>query len=342
VAYPRCSALEASWARAGAGVGLGGRMAENEPTLPKHPETAPRKPLSRRWIGGPLLVAGLVMAGMFGWEAWNHHQFEKERTETPPLVIPDLKLKLLWIPAGTFTMGTEDEAEWVKSVKKRYNDVKPSGWAEWKLKEVEKNETPATVVTLTKGFYLGETEVTQAQWESIMGNNPSEFKGPNLPVSDVDWNECVLFCQKLTQRERAAGRLGPKQVYRLPTDAEWEYACRAGSTGDFCFGNDQSRLGEFAWIGPGSVGVTHDVGTKKANGWGLYDIHGNVWEWCSDCYGAYWSGGTYSGGFVSDPTGTGTGPFRATRGGSRSASHYGLPYSARRNLGLRLAAGQEP
>ncbi len=317
-------------------------MAETETALPHTSETAPRKPLSRWWMGGPLLVVAVLVSGELGWEAWKHHEFEKERTETPPLVVPDLKLKLLWIPAGTFTMGTEDEAKWVKSVKEEYNDLKPAGWTEWKVKEVDGRETPATVVTLTKGFYLGETEVTQAQWEAVMGSNPSQFKGPNRPVEQVSWDDCVLFCQKLTQRERAAGRLGPKQVYRLPTEAEWEYACRAGSRGEFCFGNDESKLGLYAWYEGNSGRETHEVGTKRANAWGLSDMHGNAWEWCADWCGSYPGG---------DPTGAGVRASRVVRGCSwvgharpcRSAARNGdLPVSRYHFLGLRLAVGQEP
>ncbi len=327
------------------GVGLGGSMAETEPALPHTSETATRKPLPWWWLCGPLLVVAVLVSGQFGWDAWKHHQFEKERTETPPLVVPDLKLKLLWIPAGTFTMGTEDEVPWLKSVKKKYNDLKPAGWTGWKWKEVLEDQTPVTVVTLSKGFYLGETEVTQAQWEAVMGSNPSHFKGPSRPVEQVSWDDCVLFCQKLTQRERAAGRLGPKQVLRLPTEAEREYACRAGSRSEFCFGNDESKLGLYAWYEGNSGGETHEVGTKRANAWGVSDMHGNAWEWCADGYGPY------PGGFVTDPTGSTVRALRVVRGGSwvnrargcRSAFRGGYESDVRGDdLGLRLAAGQEP
>ncbi len=318
-------------------------MAETEPTLPQASETAPRRPLSRWVWGGPLLVVAVVVSGKLGWDAWKHQQFEKERTETPPHVIADLKLKLLWIPAGTFTMGTEKPWVWVNDVKKKYNDVKPAGWSEWKMKEITA-EMPATVVTLTKGFYLGETEVTQAQWEAVMGSNPSRFKGPNRPVQQVSWDESVLFCQKLTLREKAAGRLGPKQVYRLPTEAEWEYACRAGSRGGFCFGNDDDQLAEYAWFEGNSGSETHEVATKLANACGLYDMHGNVMEWV-----ASWK--RYPGGFVTDPEGTVDRTLRVVRGGSsdtnarhsRSACRYLIPPDECGGLlGLRLAAGQEP
>ena len=158
-----------------------------------------------------------------------------------------IRLKLL--PAGTFWMGEDLDAH---------------------------------KVTLTQPFYLGVYEVTQEQYERVMGKNPSNFKGPQNPVEKVSWDDAVEFCRKLSElpEEKAAGR-----IYRLPTEAEWEYACRAGTTTKYSFGDSESELGEYGWFDKNSDRKTHPVGQKQPNKWGLYDMHGNVWEWCSDWYG---------------------------------------------------------
>jgi formylglycine-generating enzyme required for sulfatase activity len=162
-------------------------------------------------------------------------------------------------------------------------------------------------VTLTKPFYLGVYQVTQEQYQKVMGTNPSHFKGARNPVENVSWKDAVELCRKLSElpEEKKAGR-----VYRLPTEAEWEYACRAGTTTTYCFGDDQSQLGEYAWFEKNSNSKTHPVGEKKPNAWGLYDMHGNVWEWCADWYGDYPKGA------VTDPVGPATGSIRVGRGGS--------------------------
>jgi len=176
------------------------------------------------------------------------------------------------------------------------------------------DERPAHHVKLTKGFYMGVTEVTQEQWESVMPDNPSRYKGADRPVENVNLEDCVEFCKLLTQKERAQGKLPEGAEYRLPTEAEWEYACRAGAKTKYCFGDSETDLGEYAWYRENS-GRTHPVGTKKANAWGLFDMNGNVWEWCADRYGSY------SAGEAEDPTGapgTEWGPGRNSifRGGS--------------------------
>jgi formylglycine-generating enzyme required for sulfatase activity len=167
-------------------------------------------------------------------------------------------------------------------------------------------------VTLTRPFYLGVYEVTQAQYEQVMGVNPSKNKGAQNPVDSVSWEDAVEFCRRLSElpEEKAAGR-----VYRLPTEAEWEYACRAGTTTKFSIGDDTSTLGEYAWIISNSGGRTHPVGEKKPNAWAFYDMHGNVWEWCADWYVDF-SYVDYLKDAVSNPVGPFTGSQRVFRGGS--------------------------
>ena len=178
-----------------------------------------------------------------------------------------------YCPPGTFMMGSPSSDEG------RYS-----------------NETQHQV-TLTKGFWMMETEVTQKQWKAVMGTNPSKFKGDDLPVEQVSWNDCQEFCKKCT-------KLGlPVQ---LPTEAQWEYACRAGTTGAYA-----GNLDEMAWYNESyAKGSTHPVGTKKPNAWGLYDMHGNVWEWCQDRYDR-----DYPSGSVTDPVGPKSGSARVDRGG---------------------------
>ena len=150
--------------------------------------------------------------------------------------------------------------------------------------------------------------VTQEQYERVMGKNPSQFKGPQNPVETVSWDDAVEFCRKLSAlpEEKEAGRL-----YRLPTEAEWEYACRAGSEADYCFGDDKAQLDQYAWYDKNSGGTTQAVGLKKPNEWGLYDVHGNVWEWCADWYDEKW----YQQSPERDPVGPQTGERRVLRGG---------------------------
>ena len=138
-------------------------------------------------------------------------------------------------------------------------------------------------VKIPSAFWIGVYQVTQSEYESVMGVNPSYFKGANSPVESVSGNDAVAFCAKLSSlpSEVAAGR-----VYRLPTEAEWEYACRAGTTTAYSFGDDAKDLGKYAWFDDNSGNTTHGVGEKLPNSWGLYDMHGNVWEWCSDAEGS--------------------------------------------------------
>jgi len=190
-------------------------------------------------------------------------------------------MKMVLIPAGKFMMGSPD------SEQGRYED-----------------EGPQHEVVITKPFYMGVTEVTQAQYEAVMGKNPSYYRGAANPVETVSWNDAVEFCKKLSEKTR--------QTVRLPTEAEWEYACRAGTQTAFSFGDDPSTLGDYAWWGKNSGETPHPVGQKKPNAWGLYDTHGNVWEWCADWWGEYPKGP------ITDPSGPATASrgSRVLRGGS--------------------------
>lgn len=187
-----------------------------------------------------------------------------------------------WVPAGRFLMGSPlDEPN------------------------RDKDEVQHEVV-FSRGFFMAETECTQMQWQAIITNKPNHGKFPNHPVNQVQWREAQDYCRRLTQTHRAQKLIPEGWEWDLPTEAQWEYACRAGTTGPFA-----GDLAEMAWIESNSEGKAHAVKTRKPNAWGLHDLHGNVWEWCRDWYGDY---PTHS---VEDPTGPSAGTFRCYRGGSR-------------------------
>ena len=254
------------------------------------------------------------------------------KTETPSaevgkasfsgmLDLSGVPLKMIRVKAGRFQMGSpQDEL----------------GRSE--------NETRHWV-TLTRDYWLGETEVTQGQWKAVMGDNPSCFKkGDSYPVEEVSWEKTMDFCEKLNERYR--GKLPPGYEFSLPTEAQWEYACRAGTTTALNSGKDItselemcSNLDEVAWYDGNSGGTTHPVAQKRRNAWGFYDMHGNVLEWCRDWYGSY-------GGDAIDPHGPSSGSRRVDRGGSwtyrarycRSAYRFNFSPSFRNFcLGFRLA-----
>lgn len=202
--------------------------------------------------------------------------FGSDLSSNKTTIVNAVGMKFNLIPRGSFTMGSP-----------------------------ELTDAPSHMVRLTESFYLGVYEVTQAEYEQVMGSNPSNFKAPQNPVEQVTWDEAMEFCRKLAALpiERAAGR-----TYRLPTEAEWEYACRAGSTIEYGFGHASA----YAWLEGNSGGRTHPVGQKQPNDWGLYDMHGNVWEWCYDLYGEY----NASLDITVDPVNTEFGFERVTRGGS--------------------------
>ncbi len=193
------------------------------------------------------------------------------------------------------------------------------------------DESPLTEVSISRGFWIGKTEVTQLEYETVTGlpapsdGSGQESRGGDFPVQSVNWFQAEEFCALLTDRERDAGRLPEGFVYSLPTEAQWEYACRAGTAARFSFGDDLdgSQLKNYAVYGVNSsipIGGnnprTRTVGGKLPNPWGFYDIHGNVWEWCLDFKGSF------PGGVVTDPTGPLSGSTRVYRGTSLSQPHH--------------------
>ena len=236
--------------------------------------------------------------------------------KNPKYFTNSIGMKFKLIPAGSFMMGSNNG---------------------------ESDERPVHKVEITKPFYIGVYEVTQAQWKRVIDPNPvnydsSWFKGDDLPVDRAYWGSVQEFISKLNSKEGTT-------KYRLPTEAEWEYACRAGTKDKWYFGSDDDQLGEYAWFKGNSEGKTYPVGQKKPNAWGLYDMHGNVWEWCQDRYAKDY----YERSPNVDPQGPGSGMSRnrVCRGGSwndgaavtRSASRGdGRPGGRGDNLGFRVAA----
>ena len=314
----------------------------------------------RVFVTVPLVIASFGMV-LFS---------QSSNAQNPKEVTNSIGVRLLLIPKGSFQMGSTPEEKGSDDDEKQHS------------------------VTITHDYYLGVFEVTQAQYKKVMGKNPSYFQGNNVatripakkhpetgrtieeekiipvntdnhPVEFVSWEEAVEFCKRLSDlpEEKKAGR-----VYRLPTEAEWEYACRAGTKTAYSFGADRNVLKDFDWFGDNSGGKiinsdriweksredvdiyiekllenggkTHPVGTKKANPWGLYDMHGNVCEWCSDWYGNYPKQA------ITDPIGPKLGSYRVGRGGSwgdgaafcRSAFRcWGAPSDRDGLLGFRVA-----
>jgi formylglycine-generating enzyme required for sulfatase activity len=228
-------------------------------------------------------------------------------SSAPKPVLTPQGIELLWIPPGGFTMGSENG---------------------------NSNEKPAHQVTIREGFYMGRYEVTQTQWRALMGNNPSYFKGHGIPVERVSWDDAVTFIARLNAQNNG-------YTYRLPTEAEWEYAARAGTAGDYA-----GELDAMAWYVVNSGTQTHPVGVKLPNAFGLYDMHGNVWEWCADGYHDNYTGAPTDGSAWSS---AGKPKYRVVRGGSwydsaslcRSSNRdWVAPDSRSFSIGIRLVASE--
>ncbi|MFT3784392.1 MAG: formylglycine-generating enzyme family protein [Nibricoccus sp.] len=209
-------------------------------------------------------------------------------------------MDLVLIPAGSFIMGSDENTG-------------------------DGDEFPEHTVVLSKPFYLGKYEVTQEQWVRVMGANPSQFKGANLPVETVNWHDCQKFLTRLGEQTGTRAS--------LPTEAQWEYACRAGTTTKWFHGESDKTCADYAWSGENAANSTHPVGTKKPNAWGLYDMTGNVWEWCSDHYQKH----AYAAGRITDPTGPTKGESYVTRGGAWGDNTELLRPAARNCVGPDVA-----
>jgi formylglycine-generating enzyme required for sulfatase activity len=252
------------------------RGEEEARKMVKQVKSAPEKP--RTVSRATMVTFSLILVNVFIACVWSYNSqagnVQKEITN-------DLGMSFVYIPSGAFTMGSPTD-------------------------ELGRNDDETQhQVTLTKGFYMQTTEVTQGQWQAVMGNNPSQFQdcGDDCPVEKVSWDDAQAFIKRLNAKDNA-------NKYRLPTEAEWEYACRAGTDNQFSFGDNVNQLGEYAWYRENSNERTHPVAQKKPNPWGLFDMHGNVWEWCQGWYGDYPSGS------LTDPKGPSWGASRVLRGGS--------------------------
>jgi formylglycine-generating enzyme required for sulfatase activity len=273
------------------------------PSLSPLPASPP-SPTKPWWVPWGIGAGIAVVVGVVVWVV-----MQAQSQGLVKEISNSIGMQFVLIPAGEFMMGSNDG---------------------------DSDERPVHRVLLTKPFYLGKYEVTQGEWERVMGNNnPSQYKGdPRRPVESVSWDALQEFIKRINARESGAR-------YRLPTEAEWEYAARAGSTTVHSFGNDAAQLGYYAWYGDNAGSSTHPVGQKLSNAWGLHDIHGNVWEWVQDWY----SDKYYAQSPPENPPGPQPGSNRVARGGSWGAGAWGCRSADRNNdapgsrggdLGFRL------
>lgn len=288
---------------------------------------------SRKFMFIPVVII-IVLAGY-----WMFSPLLVDNSYNQDTVVPQNTKVVTSSLAGTdnktiTTAGSQENMEtYINSIGMEFVLI-PSGEFEMGSNGGDSDEVPVHEVTIKKAYYLGKYEVTQEQWVAVMGNNPSYLKGDSNPVERVSWNDVQEFVKKLNAKEGT-------DKYRLPSEAEWEYACRAGTTTEYSFGNNESELEEYAWYIDNLEDKTNPVGQKKPNPWGLYDMYGNVWEWCQDRYHYSYNGAPTDGSAWED----GRSSRRVSRGGGwdgyasdrRSANRdNGNPDIGHINLGFRL------
>jgi formylglycine-generating enzyme required for sulfatase activity len=274
--------------------------------------------MNRRIIGIIKLIIVMGISALLGPGCEQKPKTEASPPQAGPAAAPSSVttsngLKMVLIPAGEFMRGDNDG---------------------------DADEKPAHRVRVG-AFYMDTCEVTQQAYEALMDQNPSKVKGPDRPVEQVDWYHAALYCNMRSRKEGLTPCYDPKTLvcdfaangYRLPTEAEWEYACRAGSTGKYSFGNDPAQLKAHAWSKENAGQTTHPVGQKTPNPWGLYDMHGNVAEWCHDFY----SDSYYQKSGGQDPHGPSAGDKCVLRGGSWRTSADGCRSAARNSETMRFA-----
>ena len=223
---------------------------ENQKPRDKQERTSKKKSKTRRNVFMLLIVFGAILVGFMMFTSGSSDLHEVLSFYSQKTITNSIGMKLVLIPAGEFNMGSPSDESWYGS-------------------------GPAHIVNIEKPYYLSKYEVTQKQWIKVMGDNPSYIEGDNLPVMSVSWNDVQNFIKKLNDKEGT-------DKYRLPSEAEWEYAAHAGTTTQYSFGNSESELGKYAWYSEKYGTDPHPVGQKKPNPWGLYDMQGNVWEWVQD------------------------------------------------------------
>ena len=256
-----------------------------EPPPPAKPQTPP-----------------LAIAPFDEKSAKQHQAAWAKHLNVPVLWTNSIGMRFALIPPGEFDMGSTEE-----DVARLLQEAKQDTASRWYLNRI-RGQAPQHRVRITRSYYVGIYEVTQAEYERVMGTEPSHFRAnPIRPVEQVSWHDAVEFCRRLSE---APKEKTTRALYRLPTEAEWEYACRAGTTRHYSFGDDVSILSRYAWLTANSRGSTQPVGRLQPNAFGLFDMHGNVFEWCADWYAdAY-----YAKSLGEDPTGPGSGSSRVLRG----------------------------
>ena len=266
------------------------------------------KTLKTTWMLAAMLLMAFTFAAC-GGDDDDEKGVDVPKFQNQTITVDGVSFKMIAVEGGMFQMGSpESDAE------------------------AGDDEKPQHEVTLSN-YYIGETEVTQELWEAVMGSNPSEFKGPKLPVENVSWDDCQTFIGKLNEKTG--------KTFRLPTEAEWEYAARGGKKSKGYTYSGSNAIDDVAWYDGNSGEITHKVSTKQANELGIYDMSGNVYEWCQDWYGKTY----YENSSTTDPQGPTSGASRVLRGGSwygnaqgcRVANRIiGYPGSRRNFIGLRL------